>query len=288
LVISEEAAADWDARCRRLGIGANVQFLCRPFQGARPTETQWFALIASLEALQRREGLDLVVIDPLQTLLPGYVETCAPKLLDCLLPLQNLATLGPAVWLLHHPAKGPSADGQSGRGTIALPGFVDIVMEMSFCRRARSRDRRRRICGYSRYPETPRHLIVELDPAGADYMVRTDPAGTPLVRTWTEVHYILTQASDKLSQKEIMQRWPTEDADPPDRTSLARWLKRATEQGLIRRSGTGRRGDSFVYWLPGYEPLLWPGSHASEAEKEAWRERRHLYARGLWKLPEAG
>ena len=69
-VVSEEAAADWDARCRRLGIGAHVQFLCRPFQGARPTDKQWFALIASLEALRRREGLDLVVLDALATLLP--------------------------------------------------------------------------------------------------------------------------------------------------------------------------------------------------------------------------
>jgi AAA domain len=87
LVVSEEAAADWDTRCRQLAIGQNVQFLCRPFQGARPTDAQWFALVAGLEALHRREALDLVVIDALATLLPGYAETCAPKLLDCLLPL---------------------------------------------------------------------------------------------------------------------------------------------------------------------------------------------------------
>ena len=33
-------------------------------------------------------------------------------------------------------------------------------MEMSCYRRARSRDRRRRICAYSRYVETQRHLII--------------------------------------------------------------------------------------------------------------------------------
>jgi hypothetical protein len=72
LVVSEEAPADWDARCRRLAIGQHVQFLCRPFHGARPTDAQWLALIAHLEAMQRRDGLDLLVIDPLATLLPGY------------------------------------------------------------------------------------------------------------------------------------------------------------------------------------------------------------------------
>jgi hypothetical protein len=65
LVVSEEATADWDTRCRQLGIGENVQFLCRPFQGARPTEAQWLALVGGLEALHRQEALDLVVLDPL-------------------------------------------------------------------------------------------------------------------------------------------------------------------------------------------------------------------------------
>jgi AAA domain len=280
IVVSEEAASDWDARCRQLALGQNVQFLCRPFQGARPTDPQWFALVAGLEALHRQEGLDLVVIDALATLLPGYAETCAPKLLDCLLPLQALATLGPAVWLLHHPAKGKRADGQTARGSSALSGFADIVMEMSCYRRARSRDRRRRICAYSRYVQTPRHLIIELNADGADYLVRSDATGAPLVQSWPEVHYILANASDKLSQQNILERWPVEE-DPPDRSTLSRWLKRATRQGLICCEGTGYRADSFRYWLPGGEPLLWPGSNASEAEKEAWRVRCYEHARKL-------
>src|SRR6267142_6816541 len=28
IIVSEEAACDWDARCRQLGLGQNVQFLC--------------------------------------------------------------------------------------------------------------------------------------------------------------------------------------------------------------------------------------------------------------------
>ena len=280
IVISEEAASDWDARCRQLAIGQNVQFLCRPFQGARPTDAEWFALVAGLEALHRQEALDLVVLDALATLLPGYAETCAPKLLDCLLPLQALANQGPAVWLLLHPAKAKRADGQSARGSGALSGFADIVMEMSCYYRARSRDRRRRIRAYSRYVETPRHLILELNADGADYLLRTDAAGTPLVQTWPEVHCILANASEKFTQQDILQRWPVEDTRP-DRSTLSRWLKRATKQRLICCSGSGYRGDAFLYWLPGLEPLLFPGVHASEAEKEAWRERCAAHYRGL-------
>jgi len=68
---------------------------------------------------------------------------------------------------------------------------------------------------------------------------------------------------------------------PLDRSTLSRWLKRATRQGLLCCSGSGYRGDSFRYWLPGHEPLLWPGDRASEEEKQAWRERRATHVRGL-------
>jgi hypothetical protein len=273
LVVSEESASDWDARCRQLALGNNVQFLCRPFRGARPSEAQWFALVAGLEALHRREALDLVALDALAALLPGHAETCAPKMLDCLLPLQALASRGPALWLLHHPAKGRRADGQTARGSGALPGLADVVMEMSCYRRARSRDRRRRVCAYSRYAETPRHLVLELSADGTDYLVRTDAAGSPLVQPWPEMHHVLANASERLTQQTILERWPAEGG-PPERSTLSRWLRRAAEQGVICRSGSGYRGDPFRYWLPGREPLLWPGDGASEEEKQAWRDRR--------------
>jgi len=214
-----------------------------------------------------------VVIDPLATLLPPYAETCAPKMIACLLPLQALAHQGPAVWLLHHPAKGKRPDGQAGRGPSSLPGFADVVMEMTPCRRARSRNRRRRIYAYSRYEETRRHIILELQPDGADYLVCTDETGMPLARNWQEVIWILADATHKLTQERILRELTLlRDDDPPDRTTLLRWLKRATRQGLICQDGSGYRGDPFCYWLPGREPLLYPGDQASEEQKNAWRE----------------
>jgi hypothetical protein len=282
LVVSEEAPSDWDTRCRKLGLGPHLQFVCRPFQGARPTEPQWFGLIDALDALHRRETLDLVMIDPLATLLPGYAETCAPKMLDCLLPLQALANQGPAVWLLHHPAKGKRTDGQSARGTSALTGFADIVMEMSCYRRARSHDRRRRLCAYSRYAETPRHLILELNADATDYAVCTD---TLIVPPWPALQDILANASIKLRQQDILERWPS-DEDPPERSTLSRWLKRAAERGQICCAGTGVRGDAFRYWLADRQAMLWPGDHASEEEKQAWKDRWAAHACSLLERTE--
>jgi hypothetical protein len=45
--------------------------------------------------------------------------------------------------------------------------------------------------------------------------------------------------------------------------------------------GSGYRGDPFLYWLPGREPLLWPGDRASEADKQAWRDRCAEHYRSL-------
>ena len=70
----------------------------------------------------------------------------------------------------------------------------------------------------------------------------------------------------------ILERWPVEEARP-DRSTLSRWLKRAAQQRRICCSGAGCRGDAFLYWLPGREHLLWPGDNASEADKQAWRDR---------------
>jgi hypothetical protein len=284
VVVSEEAAADWALRGREHPLGANIQFSCRPFGGARPTEAAWSSLIAGLETHHRQEPIDLVVIDPLATFLPGYAEGCGPKLLDCLLPLQALATQGPAVWLLHHPTKGRREHGQTARGTGALPGFVDIVMEMSSGRRAGPRDRRRRIRAYSRFAATPPQVIVELLEDGADYVVRTAADGTVLVESWPAVRHLLASVTCKLRMKDILDHWPVED-EVPDRSTLWRWLKRATQQGLIRRSGTGYRGDPFRYWLPGREPLLYPGDASSSEEKRAWKERCLAYQNGLLVLP---
>jgi hypothetical protein len=151
-------------------------------------------------------------------------------------------------------------------------------------RHFRSRDRRRRVCAYSRYAETPRHLILELSADGTDYLVRTDAAGSPLVQPWPEMQHVLANASERLTQQTILERWPAE-GDAPERSTLSRWLRRAAEQGVICRSGGGYRGDPFRYWLPGREPLLWPGDRASEEEKQAWRDRRAEHYRAARERP---
>jgi hypothetical protein len=86
------------------------------------------------------------------------------------------------------------------------------------------------------------------------------------------VQEILGSANQKLSLSALLEWWPEEENRPTLRT-LSRWMNRATQQGAIRRTGAGTRGDPFVYWLAEREPMLFPGHGAGHDEIEAWKER---------------
>jgi hypothetical protein len=76
------------------------------------------------------------------------------------------------------------------------------------------------------------------------HLVHTDDVGAILVQKRPAVYHLLWHASNRLTQQELLDCWPV-DGDPPDRSTLSRCLKRASEQGLIRSAGSGYRGDSY-------------------------------------------
>jgi hypothetical protein len=273
VVVTEESPDVWAERCERLGIPEdNVRLLCRPFRGMRPTIAQWQAFVANLAELYRQEPFDLLVIDPLAGFLPGGAENYAPAMLDFLLPLQEVAQTGVAVWLLHHPGKKAQVDGHAGRGSSALVGFVDILIEMSCYKALRSSDRRRRLRAYSRSDDTPRHLLIELNAEGTAYTLPASET-TDIMTTWPEVHEILDWADRKLSGKEIIELWP-EGSRPPNRSTLWRWLRRAADQGRLACQATKRAGDPFRYWLPERTDMLRPDASAGPEALAAWNIRR--------------
>jgi hypothetical protein len=160
-VVSEESEADWRPRFQHLGIRDHVDLLCRPFL-AQPTLDQWLALLDTAAALRQRRGTDLLVVDSLAAFLPAHTENSSGALLECLTPLQRLTKAGMGVLLPHHPRKGKTLAGQAARGNGALSSIVDVSIEMSYYSQPDDLDRRRRLLGFSRYRETPRHLLIEL------------------------------------------------------------------------------------------------------------------------------
>ena len=284
VVVSEESPALWAARSRRLGLGDHVCLLARPFLG-KPDAAQWLGLLEHLGALHRQHGVDLVVIDALAAFLPGHSENTAAELLAAVLPLQRLTAQGLAVLLLHHPRKHAAGDGQAARGSGALTGFVDILVEMHWFAHAAEADRRRVLRAWSRLDETPRQLVVELNAEGTDYRVVGDRPQQEFVQSWQVLEGVLLDATHKLTRQEILEGWPA-DYERPLAKTLWRWLEQALTRGLVLREGSGRRNDAFRYWLPGQEER-WQNDPLAALERSEWEALRLLQEQlGTTEAPE--
>src|SRR5262249_10624792 len=144
LVLSEEGPEAWLRRGERLDLAGHVHWLCRPFRG-KPRPAEWQGLLEELAALHARRPFDLLAAEPRAEFLPGRSENDPGAVLEALLPLRRLTERGVAVLLLHHPRKGRGLEGQSARGSGALSGHVDILVEMHWFTDAADGDRRRRL-----------------------------------------------------------------------------------------------------------------------------------------------
>jgi hypothetical protein len=247
-VVSEESAAHWAGRSRKLDFGDHVWWLCRPFRG-RPGREEWQALMEYLAGLAQERRLDLVIIDPLASFLPGHSENNAATMLDALLPLQRLTALGLSVLVLHHPRKGETTPGQAARGSGALSGYVDILIEMDRLGRPADDDRRRRLTAFSRHEETPRRLVIELTADSVDYQSLGDFAPDPFEQGWEVLQGVLEDADQRLTRRQLLQHWP-QDFPAPDDTTLWRWLDQALRDGRVLRDGTGRKNEPYRFCLP--------------------------------------
>jgi hypothetical protein len=250
VVVTEENSSKWAERARQYDFGGQVCFIPRPFLSI-PRPDQWVSLLAQILELRTRHGIDLVVLDPLAPLLRS--ENNPRAMLETLLPLGLLTRHGMAVLAMHHPRKGQPALGQAARGSGALLGHVDISIEM----RHPGGDpltRRRRLLALSRYSQTPRQLLIELDPAGTDYAVVPGDAADGFQANWNVLCMIFEDAPQKLTRQDVLGEWPA-DFDRPSPTNLRRWLNRAVQRGLLACEGSGRKADPFRYWFPATEAL---------------------------------
>jgi AAA domain len=247
LIVSEEHASLWTDRLNHYDFGGNVCFILRPFP-AIPRPEEWRALIERILQLQSQHGIDLLVIDPLAPFLRA--ENHARSVLEALLPLRELTNREMAVLALHHPGKGERRIGQSARGSGALLGHADIIVEMRHPG-GDPHTRRRRFLALSRHQQTPAQMLLELNVDATDYVpaVETDQACDDFPSKWEVLRMVLEDAPQKLTRRDILLEWP-EDFDQPDPGTLSRWLNRALVCQSILREGSGHKSDPFRYWLP--------------------------------------
>jgi hypothetical protein len=259
-VVSEEPADLWRRRARELGFGPDLSLFCRPFAGT-PSPAQWEALIDRLADEQQKHGVSLVVLDPLVSVLPCS-ENDAQQVSRTLHSLRRLTDRGLAVLILHHPSKDASRLGQTARGSGALPAFADVLLEL----RAASGDpssRRRQLFGFSRHPETPKQLTIQLDMSGRIYAVLPSSGiEDDFMANWQTMVELLAETDTPLTRTELRARWPADRAAPHE-TTLWRWLCRAEKLGLVERTAEGGAHSPYRYRLAeavaaSEEAGLWP------------------------------
>ena len=251
VVLSEESPAHWCKRSEKFDFAGHVCWVCRPFAD-KPRPVQWLRLVDDVSALHREHGFELLAVDPLASFLPCRSENHADAMLDALLPLQRLTKEGVSVLLLHHPRKKSSRDGMAARGSGALPGYADVLVEMHWYEKAEDSDRRRRLLAWSRHDETPRQRVVELNADGTDYTALGDFEEEAFLHVSPVLVGVLRDARRKLTRREILGDWP-QDHPRPEVTALWRWLDVGVQQGAICRQGGGLKNDPYRYWLVGQE-----------------------------------
>jgi hypothetical protein len=247
LILSEESPQLWAERSRVLPVGPNCRLVARPFL-TRPTPETWRGLVDFALDLRAADEIDLVVVDPLAAFLPGYAESLTGPLLEMLHPLQRLASAGAAVLILHHPSKRSAEAGSAARGSGALLGCVDVILELHRFGKLQSDERRRRLVGLSRHADTPRLLAYEWDPATGAFATVTDLTERRYRENWNQVQAILAKRTSAATHRELLDDWPS-DRDRPSETVLYEWLNRAYEEKRCRRQGKGVRSDPYRYRL---------------------------------------
>jgi DnaB-like helicase N terminal domain/AAA domain len=202
----------------------------------------WPDVAAAAVAECFRTGASLLVVDTLPQFacLKGDSENNSGDALDAMRPLLLAATKGLGVILTRHERKSGGDVGDSGRGSSAFAGAVDIVLSL---RRpeGNSKPTLRVLQAVSRFSETPSDLLIEFTETG--YVSRGDSRGAVVEETKRMIMaFAPNSASDAFELKELM------DAVRVGRTTLQRALEELLIDGTLDRVGKGRKGNPYRYF----------------------------------------
>ncbi len=269
LIVTEEAAGLWGGRCDKLGIGDHAEFIVRPFKG-RSTQRQWQDLVNHITELVRERNYAVVAFDTFAALCPVRDENDAAQMLQTMTPLLSIAEAGAAVLLIHHQRKGDAEQGQAVRGSSALTGFADIIMELGPYDAARRADNRRILKTCSRFDETPGEVIIELTDDG--YRFCGDKAGVKQEGRRNFIKSILPDGEPGRTADEVLEAWPV-DKPKPGRRTLDEDLRAGAEEGRWVRSGKGVKGDPGRYFrsnhsIPASSIPIGAGTESTGISKE--------------------
>lgn len=203
----------------------------------------WPELVTAAVAECRRGGHRVLIVDTLARFagLRGDAENNAGDADAAMAPLQLAAAEGLAIVVVRHERKAGGEVGESGRGSSAFGGAVDIVLALKRGEGA-TRPTVRVLHALSRFDETPGELVVELTDEG--YVALGNQAAVALSDARDRLLRDLPRSSEAaLSMTEIEAL--LRGLSP---TTIERARDELLGRGEVRRHGKGRKGDPYRYW----------------------------------------
>jgi hypothetical protein len=247
LYVSEESEGRWAARRDAVGIHDHCEFLIRPFK-TKADHGGWQRLIDHLAGLVGRRGYDLVVLDTLANLWPVRDENDASAVQAALMPLHAVCGSHAALCLVHHLRKSDGAEATASRGSGALTGWVDTIIEFRRYLPADRKDRRRVLSGHGRDDATPDELVVELTECGYRALGdRDEVRGRDLSGVLAG---LLPPRPPGVSADQLLDPWPEGCGTRPGRTALMAALHDGAGKGTWVQTGEGRRGSPYLFFRP--------------------------------------
>ena len=240
--LTEQPGVSFRQAMERADLLGRHDFTVLPYYDTRGLEWPQVASAAVKEC--KRIGASLLVVDTLSQFagLTGDKENNAGDALEAIRPLQEAASEGIGVLAIRHERKSGGDVGDSGRGSSAFAGAVDIVVSLRRPEGNASRNRRL-LQSLSRFHETPAELLIELQDEG--YVALGEPGETAV----KDAKDILFAAAPDTETEALNITELIGDAKV-SRRSAQRAVDLLIQEGILSRIGKGKRGDPFRYFLP--------------------------------------
>ena len=239
--LTEQNATSFREAMKRAGLLGREDLVVLYFKDIG--SFQWTSVArAAVEECKRRDA-KLLVVDTLTQFagIAGDGENNAGDALAAMRPLQQAAAEGISVLVTRHERKSGGTVGDSGRGSSAYGGAVDIVLSL---RRPEGNHKRnvRLLQALSRFDETPTDQLIELTDDG--YRSLGEPGDVAIEQERLNIIAALPNGKRNALDIEALC-----DATDMSRAQLQRRLDELLNDGKIRKTGRGRRGDAFRYFL---------------------------------------
>jgi hypothetical protein len=248
--LTEESRSTFSVALTRAGIdeSADLHLLfwreTNSLVSSETAGTIWRQIVTGAITHAKRKNARVLVIDTFAQFarLMGERENSAGDVLEAMEPLQIARDSDLAVLLIRHERKMGGGVGESGRGSSAMTGVVDIVLRLHQLE-GKHPPNYRQLDALSRFDETPRETMIKLNEDGSGYEILGHSPAVAIDAAVSRVLQELSSEADKgLTMEELHKLTGVV------RTTLQTALSQSESSGMLTKLGEGKKNNPLRYY----------------------------------------